>query len=183
MGRGPTPGAGGVSSVRSVFQKQSDLDTVETARVGAGCSRCSNQCSQGESPWRHRRSHQAMTLSLHPSSLQLEPGEHCTCTRHDLWVLSHSTLCSLGLRETEAVWQGQPTPSPTYLVGSAAGSEAAGELGCTLCMVTASFSLAPLGLQPLCQGSQQGGRAEVVPVCAHATRNWVQAHQNPSMED
>ena len=53
-----------------------------------------------------------MTLCLYPSSPQLEPGEHCVCTQHNLWVLSRGTLCYLGLRETEAAWQGQPTASP-----------------------------------------------------------------------
>lgn len=140
-----------VNSVMSVFQKQSHLGTVKTARLGADCNRPSNQCNQGEGPWWHWRSHQAMTLSLHPSSPQLEPGEHCACTQNDLWVLGRHTLCYLGLRETEAGWQGQPTASPTYLLGAAAVSEAAGEPGCPLCMVPAAFSLAPLGLQLLCQ--------------------------------
>lgn len=93
-----------------------------------------------------------MNLSLYCPSPQLEPGKHRACTENDLWVFSHDTLCYLGLRETEAVRQSQPTASPTYLAGSAAVSEAAGKPGCTLCMVPASFSLAPLGLQLLCQG-------------------------------
>lgn len=140
-----------VNSVRSVFHKQSDLDTVETARVGAGCSRPSNQCNQGESPWRHQRSHQAMALSLYPSSPQLEPGEHCTCTQNDLWVLSRGTLLS-GVKRDRSIVAVPAHCQPHIHGGSAAVSEAAGEPGCTLCMVPAPFSLGPLGLQLLCQG-------------------------------
>lgn len=142
---------GTVNTFRSAVQKQSDLDAVETARVGASCSRPSNQHNQGESPWRHWRSHQAMTLSLCNPSPELEPGEHCVCTRSDLQVPSRGTLLS-GV-ETAAVWQGQPIGSPCgAMVGPAAVSEAAGEPGCMLCMVPASFSSAPHRLQLLGQG-------------------------------
>lgn len=153
-GRGPTPGAGGMEEGDSqqcrLTVPETDLDTVKTAKVGTDCSRLSNQHSQGESPWKHRRRHQAMTLPFYPSP-QLEPEEHCVCTQTDLCVLNHGSLLS-GVKRDRSSATGSAHCSPTHLARSAASSEAAGEPGCTLCVVPAPLSLAPLGLHLLCQG-------------------------------
>lgn len=142
--RGRRHGRRKQSSVHVV--PETNLDTVKTATVGTDCSRLSNQCSRGESPWKHRRRHRPLCPSP-----QLEPEEHCVCTQNDLWVLNHGTLLS-GVKRDWSSETGSAHCSLTHLARSAASSEAAGELGCTLCVVPAPLSLGPFGLQLLCQG-------------------------------
>lgn len=65
---------------------------------------------------------------------------------------SAATISALWDWETKTIHQGHLATGPMNLVGTAAVSKAAGAAGCTPCMVPASLSLVPLGLQPPCQG-------------------------------
>ena len=168
--RGRRGGRGGQSTVSALSSRKSDLDTVKTARVGADCSRPSNQHNRGESPWRHRRCHQAMTLSLYPSSPQLEPGEHCACTQNYLWVLSHGTLLS-GVKRDQSSVAGSAHHQP-HIPGGVSSSLR----GCRRARVPALHGASFILLGPSWASASvprltTGGRAESLPLCAHATRN------------